>query len=151
MLFLQFSIDQDRYFISTKHILSVIPLLTIHKMTGVPDYLVGYVNYKGQTVPVVDLGKLLSGKKSKTRLSTRIILVNYRADAGQHKILGFIAEKATEVIKLAESDFTLNIIATDSAPYLGAIANNVEGMLQQIDIDVLINLKVREYLDFQVA
>ena len=151
MLFVQFSVNHNRYILSAKHILSVIPLLTIHKMTGVPEYMVGHINYKGQTIPVVDLSKLLSGKKSKTRLSTRIILVNYSSDAGRHIILGLIAEKATEVVKLLESDFTSNKITSDSAPFLGSIANDSEGMLQKIDIDTLINLKVRDYLDIQAA
>ncbi len=113
--------------------------------------MVGYINYKGQTVPIVDLGKLLSGKKSKTRLSTRIILVDYLPAGGQPKILGFIAEKATEVVKLKENEFTPNMIHSDSAPFLGAIANDSEGMLQKIHIDSLINLKVRDYLDFHGA
>jgi len=120
-------------------------------MTGVPEYMMGHINYKGQTIPVVDLSKLLAGKKSKTRLSTRIILVNYSTDAGQYIILGLIAEKATEVVKLSESDFTPSKITSDSAPFLDSIANDSEGMLQKIDIDALINLKVRDYLDIQAA
>lgn len=151
MLFLQFYISQDRYIINASHILSVIPLVKMHKMTGVPDYMVGLINYKGQTVPVVDFCMLLSGKKSKTRLSTRIVLVDYVYASKQHKTLGFIAEKATEVIKLNQGDFTPNMIQSDAAPYLGPIANDSEGLLQKIDIEKLINLKVRDYLDFQPA
>jgi chemotaxis-related protein WspB len=151
MLFLQFYVSQDRYIINVSHIVSVMPLVKMHTMTGVPDYMVGLINYKGQAIPVVDLCKLLSGKKSKSRLSTRIVLVDYLHAGKQHKILGFIAEKATEVVKLNQDDFTPNMIHSDAAPFLGPIANDSEGMLQKINIETLINLKVRDYLDFRAA
>ncbi|MGD8938705.1 MAG: chemotaxis protein CheW [Gammaproteobacteria bacterium] len=151
MLFLQVYIDQDRYIINTSHIVAVIPLVNMHKMREVPDYMVGLINYKGQTIPVVDLCKLLSGKKSKARLSTRIVLVNYLHAGKQHITLGFVAEKATDVVKVNQDDFTPNMIYSGSAPYLGPIANDSEGMLQEIDMEKLIDLKVRDYLDFQAA
>jgi chemotaxis-related protein WspB len=122
----------------------------MHKMVGVPEYMVGFANYKGQTIPVVDLSKLLSGKKSQSRLSTRIVLIDYWHEE-KHETLGFIAENATEVVKFSEDDFTPNVIASESAPYLGAIANDAEGMLQKIDITGLIDFKVRDHLDWQAA
>jgi chemotaxis-related protein WspB len=151
MLFLQFYISQDRYIINASHIVAVIPLVKMHKMSEVPDYMVGLINYKGQTIPVVDLCTLLSGKKSKARLSTRIVLVDYLYAGKQHKTLGFVAEKATEVVKLNQGAFTPNMIHSGSAPYLGPIANDSEGMLQKIDMEKLIDLKIRDYLDFQAA
>jgi chemotaxis-related protein WspB len=151
MLYLQFCIEEDRYIISASRILSIIPLVTIHKMIGVPDYMAGFINHKGQTIPIVDLRKLLAGTKSKTRLSTRIVLVDFLQEGKQHKTLGLIAEKATEVVKLSEEDFSPKAIHSDSASYLDSIANDSDGMLQKINIDELINLKVRAYLDFQVA
>lgn len=150
MLFLQCYIGRERYLISAWHILSVVPLLKMHKMVGVPDYMVGFINYKGQTIPVVDLSKLLSGKKSQSRLSTRIVLIDY-VHADKHETLGFIAENATEVVKFREDDFSPNIITSESAPYLGAIANDADGMLQKIDIKGLIDFKVRDHLDWQAA
>ncbi|MCG6968568.1 MAG: chemotaxis protein CheW [Gammaproteobacteria bacterium] len=150
MLFLQFYVGRERYIINARQILSVVPLLKMHKMVGVPDYMVGFINYQGQTLPVVDLSKLLSGKKSKSRLSTRIVLVDY-LHADKHETLGFVVENATEVVKLAEEDFSPNIIDSESMPYLGAIANDAAGMLQKIDINGLIDVKVRDYLDWQAA
>jgi chemotaxis-related protein WspB len=113
--------------------------------------MAGFINHKGQTIPIVDMRKLLAGTKSKTRLSTRIVLVDFLQEGKQHKTLGLIAEKATEVVKLSEEDFSPKAIHSDSASYLDSIANDSDGMLQKINIDELINLKVRAYLDFQVA
>ena len=151
MLFLQLYIGQDRYLIDANHIVTVIPLVKSHKLTGVPDYMVGLINYKGQSIPVVDLCKLLSGKKSKARLSTRIVLVDYLHSGKQRKTLGFIAQRATEVLKLYQEDFTPNMVHSELAPYMGPVTNDSEGMLQKIEIEKLIDLKVRDYLDFQAA
>jgi len=151
MLFLVFRIGQERYIIKATNIAAVIPLLKTHKITGVPDYIAGVINYKGHTIPVVDLSKLIAGKKSKPRLSTRIVLVDYVIAGERYKTLGFIAEKATEIVKLHTSDFSVQNISSDVAPYLGSIANDSEGMLQKIDIHQLIDLKIRDYLDFKAA
>ena len=150
MLYLQCNVGRDRYVINAGHILSVIPLLKMHKMAGVPDYMLGFINYRGQTIPVVDLSKLLSGKRSKSRLSTRIVLIDY-SHGDKHETVGLVAENATEVVKLSEDDFSPNIVDSESMPYLGAIANDGEGMLQKIDINGLIDFKVRDYLDWQAA
>ena len=77
MLFLQFRINQDRYVIQASQIVSVIPFLKMRELSGLPDYMTGVISYRGQSVPVVDLSKLLSGRKSKPRLSTRIVLTDY--------------------------------------------------------------------------
>ena len=150
MLFLQFYIDQDRYVIDTRHIISVVPLLKMHKADGfqkhVFHYLSGFINYIGQTIPVVDLTKLISGRMSKPYLSTRIILANYELDGMRHELVGFIAEKATEVVKLADEDFCPNGINNESAPYLGSIAKDSKGLLQHLDIKELIEFQILDYL-----
>jgi len=150
MLYLLFYVGSDRYIIEAGSIVSIIPLLKMHKMAGVPDYMVGYINYKGQTVPVTDISKLIRGKKSKSRLSTRIVLVDYFRH-NSHKTLGFIVEQATEVVKLAPQDFTPNMIDSDPMPFLGPIAKDADGMLQAIDIQGLIDAKIRDFLNGQAA
>lgn len=150
MLYLRFNVGANRYIIDAAPILSILPLLKTHKMPGVPSYMAGFINYQGQTIPVVDISSLLAGKKSKPRLSTRIVLIDYRHNA-RPRPLGFIAEQATEVVKLADADFGPTIIASETMPYLGPLANDTEGMLQKIDIFGLIELKVRDYLDGQAT
>lgn len=159
MLFLQFYINEDRYVIDTRHIISVIPLLKMHKSASFSGeasrYLCGYIHYQDKTVPVVDLSKLIAGKKSKPYLSTRIVLINYVTDDNRQELLGFLVEKATEVIKLDEKDFSRGFVNTviknDSAPYLGPIAKNSDGLVQQLNINQLIELKVIDYIPRSAA
>lgn len=158
MVYLQFYVKTDRYIIDTRHIISVIPLIRIHKAAGFAGcasrYLRGYISYQDQTIPVVDLNKLLSGEESKPYLSTRIVLTSYQLDNSHHQLVGFMVEKATEVIKLNEENFSSNVVDSvaqvGSEPYLGPHAKNSDGLMQQLNIYKLIELKVLDCLQERV-
>jgi chemotaxis-related protein WspB len=149
MLFLQFYIDQDRYVLDTQHIISVVPLMKIRKAdeisAKVPQYMRGYIYYKNQTVPVVDVTELVSGKKSNPYLSTRIALISYPSGKIGDEIVGFIIEKATEVVNIKEEDFSRdsveNAVKVESVSYTGPVARTSEGLVRQLNIQKLIELK----------
>ena len=164
MLYLQFYVDGDRYIINTRHILSVIPLLKMHKAAayrGGLSSVCGHIHYNGQTIPVVDLNNLISGKKSKPYLSTRIVLTDYMPDKTRREIVGLMVKKATEVIKLTEANFADSSIDSirngvknsgeNLDPFLGPMAKDSHGLLQQLNIHQVIEQKVINDIHMQAS
>src|SRR5215472_1275232 len=99
MLFLLFQVGSDRYALEARHVVEVVPLLSLQRIPQAPLGVAGVFNYRGQPVPAVDLSQLTLGKPAEQCLSTRIIIVNYPDRDGRTHLLGLIAERATEMFR----------------------------------------------------
>lgn len=132
MLFLLFSITDNRYALPGNLVVEVIPnILGPNKnMSRVPEYFSGLINYKGALIPVIDLCQLHAGTPCPKKMSSRIILIQYLKNDGEHEIIGLFAEKITETIRV-DDDKKTTIHAKNKATYL---LLESEGMGDRIEI-----------------
>jgi chemotaxis-related protein WspB len=146
MLVLQFRIGGDWYGLEGKTIIEVAPLVTLRSIPHAPAYVAGLFNYRGRLVPVIDLTALLIAVPSRPLMSTRIVLVNYELSPGIPKILGLIAESATEVISCDDKRMQSPGMAIAGAPYLGKIWVDEKRFLQLIDLPKIMPPELRTAL-----
>ena len=146
MLFLLFHLGGNRYALDTGQVVEILQQVSIRKMLRSPPGVSGTINYRGALVPVVDLSELALGRPAPQRLSTRIILARFAAGGGTPKVLGLIAEHATETMRCEPTDFAASGIVNDGAPYLGPIAMSPRGSVQLIDPSKLMPASVRDAL-----
>ena len=139
MLALLFYISDVKYIIKCEKIREIAPVVVLKTVPHAPDYFAGYFNYRGEIVPVIDLCRLIQGTPCRARLSSRIILVDYRARGGASYILGVMAEQVTETIKKPGDAFQKPGIRSKEAPYLGGIVMDNGEMIQYIDLNFLPN------------
>ena len=151
MLFILFQLGGDRYALDAAQVAEVLPLVQVKKIPQAPAGVAGVFTYRGAPVPVLDLSELALGRPARERLSTRLLLVHYADGTGGRRLLGLIAEKATETMRREPSDFVASGVKSDGAPYLGPVVNDVRGMIQWVDADKLLSAAVREALFRQVA
>jgi len=59
------------------------------------------IDYRGQSVPVLDLALRATGRPASSHLSTRIILVRHPDSPGASRFLGLLAEGVNEVRHLS--------------------------------------------------
>jgi len=121
MLFLLFQLGKDRYALEASRVVEVVPLLEMKQLPRAPKGVAGVFNYRGRPVPAVDLSELTLGKAASERFSTRIIIINYPDDTGTNRLLGLIAEHATETLCKDPKDFVDSGVKLGQAPYLGPI------------------------------
>ena len=145
MLFLLLQLGKDRYALEASQVVEVLPLLNFKKILRAPPGVAGAFNYRGAPVPVIDLSELTMGNPSRQRLSTRLVLVNYPLESGR-RILGLIAEHATETVRLEPTDFLGVGVTVDEAPYLGPVAKDERGLIQLIEVKKLLPESVRGLL-----
>jgi len=100
MLFIPFETDKYRYVIDASSIQEIIPLVNHVRVPNGPDYVAGIINFRGKPVPVVDLGILLEGKACKRKMNTRVMLVTLFQEAPHLSLVGLIAEKITDTLRL---------------------------------------------------
>jgi chemotaxis-related protein WspB len=146
MLFILFEIGRDRYALSARSIIEVLPLMNLKRVPCAPIGVAGVFNYRGAPVPVVDLNEMMLGEPAARRLSTRIILVIYPLDALHPRALGLIAEHATNMIQRSVQDFIETGVESDSARYLGRVTNDTGGLIQWIEVERLLTPEVRDVL-----
>lgn len=92
MLLLRLQTPKGRYVMDTSIITEVIPLVHYSKIPHGPDFLAGVISFRGQPVPVVDLGFLLDETPCRERMNTRIVLIKVDLPKKKQLLFGIIAE-----------------------------------------------------------
>jgi chemotaxis-related protein WspB len=138
MLFFLFRMGDDRYALDALQIAEVLPLVEAKKLPQAPAGVAGIIDYHGAPVPLIDLSELALGRPSQRRLGSRIILVHYPDHTGTKRLLGLLAERATELMRRDPADFVDSGVGNSPAPYLGQVSTDARGMVQRINISQLI-------------
>ena len=106
MLFLIFRLDDDRYALAASEVAEVLPMVRLKRFPKAPPAVAGALDYHGAPVPVVDLCALMLGRAARPWASTRILVVTLPDAAGAPRLLGLLAERATETVRLDPEAFT---------------------------------------------
>lgn len=149
MLMLLFYIGDERYAISAKSVVEVVPMVALKKVYHAPEYVAGLFNYRGQIVPVIDLCHLIQNQSCNLHLSTRIIMINYLISDGKNnvsRLLGLMAERVTETMNQPENQLIPPTISVDKSAYLGGIINDEKGMIQYLRVENLLPDSQQAYL-----
>ncbi len=139
MLVLLFYLGDVAYTIKCDKVREVVPMVTLKEMPASPSYIAGLFNFRGTVVPVIDLCRLIHGRPCGMRLSTRIILVDYLKADGTPFLLGLMAERVTEAVRIREDAIIRAGLKMEGAPYLGGVVMEKDDMIRYIDVDKLPN------------
>lgn len=145
-LYIQFVVDDNRFVLSASDVVGIVPLAALHDVPHAPDYVAGILNYHGASVPVIDMTKLMKGVDTVYRLSARIVLFNVNFIDNESSIVGLLAEKVTEVMRLPESEFKKSGVKNRDAKYLGEVITDNYGMLQRLNINELLPKTAKKML-----
>jgi len=146
MLFLVFQLGKDRYAIDAAQVVEVLPLVNVKLVPQAPAGVAGIFDYHGTPVPLIDLAAHALGRPSRMWMSTRIILVNCGAEPDRTRLLGVLAEHATETLRRTAEDFTDAGVAASDTSYFGAVTKDAGGIIQRIEIRNLLSESLRTQL-----
>lgn len=144
MKVLVFHIGDDRYGLRLTAIVRVLPLLELKQLPLTPDYVAGLMDLHGEPVPVIDLSRLAGLAPAPLQFDTRIVVVDYRAPAGKSHALGLMASRVRGIADVHQEQLGDSGVAT--APFLGQVASDADGMLQLIELEHLLPAEVRALL-----
>lgn len=146
MLYLVIQLGADRYAIDAAQVVEVLPLVNSKHLPGAPVGVAGVFDYHGEPVPLIDLAELVQRRPSRKWMNSRIILVNYRDKSGNARLLGLLAEHATETMYRPEEDFIDMGVTLAGIPCLGSAVTDAAGMVQRIGIQSLLSESVGDQL-----
>lgn len=100
--YLIFSIGAEEYGIEIKHVLEIIGMNTIRNIPGLPSFIKGVVNLKGNTIHVIDVRDRFKKEKEQCNCRTCVILISVKGES-----IGFIVDKVTKVIDIDEEQIVI--------------------------------------------
>ena len=148
MKVLVFHIGGDRYGLRLASIVRVLPLLELKQLPLAPDHVAGLMDLHGVSVPVIELSRLAGLPAAADHFDTRIVIVDYHGPDGVSHPLGLLASQVRGIRDIAPA--ALNDSGVLSAPFLGQVASDSDGILQLIELEQLLPPSLRAIL-FQPA
>lgn len=146
MLFLLFTLGADRYALDAAQIVEVLPLAHLKEVPAAPPWVAGLLHHQNQSIPVIDLCSLVSGRPARQLMSTRLVLVHYPAPGPHARPLGMLVEQATATLRAAPGEFTDPGLASPEATWLGPVRRDARGLVQWVQVAALLPAAVRERL-----
>ncbi len=134
MLLLLFEIENGRYALDSNQVVEIAPLVKVKKIPVAPDFVTGLMNYRGDGVPVLDLGHYIDGVPAENKFSTRIIIIKNPFKAHLGKYIGMIASNVTETIKTNMTKPPSTGVLMDESLYAGEETPDMEDMIHWFDL-----------------
>lgn len=145
MLFIQFKVNDNKYILDVEDIVEIVPYVKLKRIPKAPDYVAGLLNYRGGSVPVLDVCSLMSDMPCEAKLSSRIALVNFRDDS--HSIcIGLLIEHLTETVRYEESDFSDTGVTVEESAYLGKVVIDDNRIVQLVNISEIVPKEAHDIL-----
>lgn len=130
-MLLQLRLGGDRYVLDARWVVEVIPRVALKQLPRVPPWVAGVMNYRSVPVTVIDFSRLAEGAGAAAALSTRIVVLDCPTDGGTGRRIGLLVEGATELLRACDLAFLPGAEVAD-APYLGRVAGDAQGLIQEI-------------------
>ncbi len=141
MVLIVFQAGKERFGLDAADVVEMAPPAAPRTLPHAPSYVAGLLNYRGETVPVIDVSALLTGVPAPLLMSTRLILTRYRG-----RLLGLLVERAVETTACDTADIQPMPVAVEDAAYLGPVLLDGTGSIQKITVSELLSAPVRELL-----
>lgn len=151
-------LHRQDYAIATRHVVRVLPDMTLTALPRTPAFIAGVMNYRGVPVPVIDLAHANTRQGGKAgqdtaghadtaaAFDTRIILVDHRQATGPLRMLGLRAQHVVGIRTIDPGAIMQTGVHDPHSPFLGRVVADQQPMLQLIDLAHLVPAHVDAWL-----
>jgi purine-binding chemotaxis protein CheW len=101
--FVTLGIDQEVFGVPVESVLEILDMRPIFRVPEAPHYLVGLIDLRGRSIPVLDLRAKLGLPAVPATETTRILVLEVEV-AGRTLVLGLVADRVFEVLALGADD-----------------------------------------------
>lgn len=130
--YLTFTLGDEGYALEIFKVKEVLDYTTITKVPGVPDFISGVINLRGNVVPIIDLRLKLGMQSGERTVNTCIVILDIELD-GEPATMGALADSVEEVIDLDKTRI-------EPPPKLGSKLKTgfIKGMAKKDEIFLII-------------
>lgn len=134
--YVTFSLEDETYAIDVLQVQEVLKLTEIAPVPGVPDYILGIINLRGDVVTVIDARRRMLLPERAPDDASRIVIIDV-----DHQNVGILVDSVAEVVRIPPD-------AVDPAPAVGndqtsrfilGVSSTEEGLTILIDLNKLLS------------
>lgn len=121
---LLFRMGGGLYALRLIHIREVLPMAQLRQVPGADEAVLGLLNLRGRSVPVVDLAGHCMGQGEPANLRTRIVLLSLEAGAqgADQAAVGVVLQTTGDIVDLPEQSVQPCPLATGGLPFLAGLS-----------------------------
>lgn len=137
---LTFTIDKMIYGVPLEHVIEILSIQAITHVPGVPSYIKGIINLRGNIVPVIDMRLKFNLEAQDYSERTCIIVIDVRETQA-----GLIVDQVNEVLSLA-GDALENIPDfqdLNKDHYISSIGKHQDAMILNLDCERILSHDVQ--------
>lgn len=125
-------VDREVFAVEVEHVREILDYRQPSQLPNAPPFLIGMIDVRGATIPVVDLRLRLGFPSCEVTPTTRILVLEAEKD-GRRLLLGLLTDRVFEVAEIAASDI-------EAAPEVGVAWNSayIKGISRVRDSFVVI-------------
>ncbi len=98
-----FSVDKEEYGLPILSVQEIISLPLVTRIPGVPDYIPGIINLRGNIIPLYALRTKFHMQEQKLDENSIIVIVQTGSES--NKTVGLIVDSVSDVVSITEEDF----------------------------------------------
>lgn len=134
--YVTFSLDEETYAIDVLQVQEVLKLTEIAPVPGVPNYILGIINLRGDVVTVIDARRRMQLPDRQPDDASRIVIIDV-----DNQNVGILVDSVAEVVQIPPD-------AVDPAPAVGndqtsrfilGVSSTEEGLTILIDLNKLLS------------
>jgi purine-binding chemotaxis protein CheW len=109
--FVALSIDREVFAVPVEAVHEILDMQPVFRIPEAPNYMLGLIDLRGRSVPVLDLRAKLGLPSIPPTSTTRILVLEVNV-SGRPLVLGLVADRVIEVLAFGEGDI-------EAAPDIG--------------------------------
>ncbi len=134
-----FRVAEEEFGADINNVREIIRLPGITSVPNAPSTILGVINLRGETIPILSLNRLFGGEESVTNSDTRVVVVD---DDGRG--VGLVVDSVTEVLRLQGGVITEppRSIGPSAAYYVEGIARVEERLVLIVNMSHLVETRI---------
>lgn len=140
--YLTFYINNELYGIELEYVKEVIDYCNVTRIPGIPDYIRGVINLRGNVIPIIDLSPIFFRHLSQKTKFTAIAILEISSE-DQDMTVGAIIDSFNSVnnILLRDIEHTPEFGAKIRSDFIHGIAHDKNKLITLLDIKRVIDIE----------
>ena len=135
MLAVVWEVGEERFTIDASQVVEVVPVVALHRASGLPAWVLGLGDYHGRLVPILDGPTLVEVAPEQPRLGSRILVVSVEA-CGAKRLVGLQVSAVQGVASIDVADAAGHRgFRSSDAPHLAEVVRIGERTARRVVLD----------------
>lgn len=134
--YVTFSLADEIYAIDVLQVQEVLKVTEIAPVPGVPQYILGIINLRGNVVTVIDARRRMGLEEREPDAASRIVIIDV-----DHQNVGILVDSVSEVVRISPDaiETAPEVGNDDSNRFIQGVTSTEDGLTILVDLNRLLS------------